>query len=162
MTSGGAPRTALAALAVALAIGCGPVPRWVVPAPLGPAPVVASATGDLLVYSADDAIDTADADHPHHRRYVIRSESGSELRTILNQSGPFGQDPEEISLPPGRYLVDTSATNFGPVRVPVQIETGRLTVVHLDGDAESDPVPEESAVRLPNGSTIGARAAEPR
>jgi hypothetical protein len=161
VTSGRERRAALPALAVALAAGCGPVPRWVVPVPVGPAPVVSSATGDLLVYSADDAIETADADHPHHRRYLIRSESGTELRTVLNQSGPFGQDPQEIALPPGHYLVDTSATNFGPVRVPVVIEQGRLTVVHLDGDAESDPVPEASAVRLPNGNMIGARATGP-
>jgi hypothetical protein len=53
----------------------------------------------------------------------------------------------------------TSATNFGPVRVPVQIEKGETTVVHLDGDQESDPVSETAAVRLPNGTIVGWRAA---
>lgn len=149
------------ALAVALAAGCAPPSRWIAPAAVGPAPAVASDDGELIVYSADDAIDTADSEHPHHRRYVIRAADGSVLRSIENQTGPFGQDPEDVTLPPGRYAIDTSATNAGPVRVPVVIEPGRLTVVHLDGDDESDPVPASAAVRLPNGHPIGARASSP-
>lgn len=147
-----------AAVALALVAGCAPAPRWIAPAAVGPAPAVGSSDGELVVYSADDAIDTGDADHPHHRRYVILAEDGSMLRTVWNQSGPFGQDPEDVTLPPGRYAIDTSATNFGPVRVPVVIEAGRTTFVHLDGNDEADPVPAEAAVRLPNGSPIGARA----
>lgn len=154
-----AARAALVAILLAGMSACGPTPRWIAPEAVGPAPVITSDDGDLVVYSADDAIDTADADHPHHRRYVIRAQDGSTLRTVANQDGPFGQDPEDVPLPPGRYLVDTSATNFGPVRVPVVIERGRITIVHLDGDSESDPVPEGYAVRLPNGSTIGASSA---
>lgn len=164
MTPGGrrpAARPGLAAIVVACAAACGPTPRWVAPDAVGPAPAVISDDGELVVYSADDAIDTADADHPHHRRYVIRTSDGTVLRAVLNQDGPFGQDPEQVALSPGRYVVDTSATNFGPVRVPVVIEPGRTTIVHLDGDSESDAVPEGSAVRLPNGGPIGARVATP-
>ncbi len=154
------PRPLLVALA--LVAGCTPPSRWIAPDAVGPAPVVASNDGDLLVYSADDAIDTADADHPHHRAYVIRAPDGSVLRAVRNQCGPFGQDPEDVTLAPGRYAIDTSATNLGPVRVPVVIESGHVTVVHLDGDAESDPVPGASAVRLPDGRSIGARASAAR
>lgn len=146
------------AMGLALAAGCTPAARWVAPVAVGPAPVLAGDDGELLVYSADDAVDTADAGHPHHRSYVIRATDGAVLRTVENQSGPFGQDPEDVTLPPGRYTIDTSATNVGPVRVPVVIEQGHVTVVHLDGDAAADPVPAATAVRLPDGSPIGARA----
>jgi hypothetical protein len=153
-----AARCALVALAMLLVPACTPARRWTAPSEVGPEPAIVTDTGDLVVFSADDLVDTADADHPHHRRFTILTADGHELHTVTNQSGPFGQDPQSVALPPGHYLVDTSATNFGPVRVPVVVEQGRTTIVHLDGDDDSDPVPDAVAVRLPNGHPIGARS----
>ncbi len=100
---------------------------------MGPAPAVASDDGELIVYSADDAIDTADSEHPHHRRYVIRAADGSVLRSIENQTGPFGQDPEDVTLPPGRYAI-TVRPNGGrgePRAAELDVQSGALAQLEL-------------------------------
>jgi hypothetical protein len=146
-----------------LTTACTPVPRFSVREPVGPArpPVAQGPTrGQLVVYTPDNFVDANDAGHPRHQAYVLLKPDGSVVERIANLSGPFGQDPEVVPLPPGRYLVDAWAINFGPVSVPVQIDRGRTTTVHLDGESEPSlaAVSPSEVVSLPDGQRVGPGA----
>lgn len=136
-----------------------PPARFAVREPVGPpsrALLETHDAGRLIVYSADALVAPPDSDLGVRSDYTIRASDRATLERVANQSGPFGSEPETVLLPPGRYLVDARATNFGRVEVPVQIEDGRTTVVHLDGEAE--PHAGAGWVRLPDGQVIGALA----
>jgi hypothetical protein len=119
-----------------------------------------AAQGQLVVYTPDNFVDTNDAEHPRHQAYVVLNPDGSVVERVANLSGPFGQDPEVVPLPSGRYLVHAWAINFGPVAVPVQIDRGRTTTVHLDGDQGSSLAAASQAqvVSLPDGQVVGPSA----
>lgn len=124
--------------------------------PVGRALTGPQDAGRLVVYSADALAGPPDSDLGVRSAYTIRATNGAELERVGNQSDPFGSEPQTVVLPEGRYLVDARATNFGRVEVPVQIDVGRTTVVHLDAESGSRSSP--GWVRLPDGQVIGALA----
>lgn len=150
-----------------LLAGCGGARTALVLEPVGPVPSLAktesSSDGVLMVYSACEAgpnFGRRDPYRPVCSDYKILSSTGTLLRAVHNDSGTILQQPAAVSLPAGRYRVVARANGFGTVTVPVIIEAGRSTIVHLEGDSWPRTGPKDSTnlVHLPDGEAIGWRA----
>src|SRR5262249_11362338 len=134
-------------------------------APVGPAPFAyprSTPQGELLVYSAlNTGANTDQNATTHHSDYSIELPDGQRFKYVNNSWSTFSADPQEVALAPGRYNVAARAINSGMVKVPVIIEAGKTTAVHLDGTKPATPStepPESDWVRLPNGLLVGWRA----
>ncbi len=157
----------LAICLIVLASGCAFDRHVVLQTAVGPAPLVPgsrSPEGGLTVYSALDLGTPGEPDNVYyHSGYKIYSLDGKMVKDVNNKVGPtYIEDPATVSLPPGRYNVVARAAAFGTVSVPVVIEAGKTTSVHLDG-SELTSGRQTSAsdfVRLPDGLIIGWRAKE--
>lgn len=116
--------------------------------------------GSLIVYSALNGFTTRDSDHPRHTNYDIYLLDGTFMRTVINRSGSFAQDPLRVSLPAGHYRIVARAANVGKVALPILIVAGRTTTVDLNKElsAQSTVATENAQVTLPNGQVIGSRA----
>jgi hypothetical protein len=136
---------------------------------VGPAPVQTpaispSTNGTLAVYSAfrrTSDFDIRDPYRPEYSDYRIYNADGEFLRNIHNDSGTFLQDPASVSLAPGRYRVVARANGFGFITVPILIEAGQSTVLHLEGGDPGGDAPgfsQTNAVRLPDGQIVGWRS----
>jgi hypothetical protein len=154
----------LPALAVFLT-GCASTSQPNNLAPVGPAPFAyprSTSQGELLVYSAlNTGVATDQNATTHHSDYWIELPDGHRFKYVNNSVSTFSADPQAVALAPGRYNVSARAVNSGMVKVPVLIEAGKTTAVHLDGSkpATSSKEPSESDwVRLPNGLLLGWRA----
>jgi hypothetical protein len=74
-----------------------------------------------------------------HATYKLLTPEGHLLMDVLNV-GPM-DEPEAVRLDPGNYVVEARAfkpevvrvpVTKGAVRIPVTVETGKTTVLHLD------------------------------
>ncbi|MDB6022963.1 MAG: hypothetical protein JWQ04_2820 [Pedosphaera sp.] len=160
--------TALAGLLA----GCASTP--VVLAPVGPNPAgvrsVAS-TGTLQVFSSltaqnDDQMQSfLDEDSAalnpswnQHTDYKIYTLDGKLVKRVDNTIGHYAEAPRRVALPPGRYLVKAQAQDYSLAEVPVKIERGRTTRVHLDDQWKPlANAPNRGVVTLPNGNPVGWR-----
>jgi hypothetical protein len=84
---------------------------------------------------------------------------------VSNSHSPSDGTPALVTLPPGTYHVEARAQDYAGVTtratVPVVVEAGRVTAVHLEGDWKPAGHPKASElVRLPNGHAVGWRASE--
>lgn len=143
--------------------GCDTDAPMVLNQPVGPARLQVGRherEGGLLVYSAPALVYPADSAHPTHTNYTIYDRDGKILRRVDNRSGSFYQAPVAVSLPTGTYKVKGRVTNYGLVIVPVVIESGRTTILDLDGSTlpQSKPQRDDPWARLPDGQVIGNRA----
>jgi hypothetical protein len=141
--------------------GCSSTPV----APVGPNPnrtPVASSTGVLEVYSRqvahrdDQEIGgNGAADWNQHGNYTIYAPDGT-ARQVRNAEGRYEVAPKPVTLKPGKYVIKAQAADFAWVEVPVTIEPGRTTRVHLDYNWSPPPnTPKDELVTLPNGRPIG-------
>jgi hypothetical protein len=112
-----------------------------------------------MVYSGLAMGSYSDMERVHyHSDYRLCSADGKPLQWVRNRVGQLSEDPASVGLPPGRYSVTTRAAGFGTVTVPIVIEPGKTTSVHLDG---SEPIGQGTGhgfVSLPDGLIIGWRA----
>jgi hypothetical protein len=119
----------------------------------------------LAVYSAWDygSPDISAYSTPHHSGYTLLSAEGVRLKHIVNWSASLPREPETIALSPGTYKINASAYGLGNVTVPITIEAGKTTSVHLDGSEPPGKArgSESEFVLLPNHSVIGWRANRP-
>src|SRR5262249_29186603 len=106
----------LLACLICVASGCALNRPAVLTSTVGPPPS-RSPKGALAVYSAFDYGTPTDADY--------RTSTSSE-------------DPERVPLSPGLYKITARASAFGKVTLPVLIESGKTTSIHLDGSELSD------------------------
>lgn len=153
------------ALAVAgLLTSCSTTPVQV--QAVGPKPPVihyAGGTGSLVVYSDTEARHL-DKGLPYyvHTSYFIKTQAGVPLRWVPNHLGDMDQTPQVVSLPAGTYQIVADSSDYGRVDVPVVIESGRTTEVHLDGTGYRKPGVSEANGRdwvcLPDGEPVGWRA----
>ena len=165
--------TILALLAAALLSGCGtgPGPNGLVLDPVGPAllpstPMTDSVSpnGTLVVYSAyrrNADFNARDRNRPEYSDYEIFSSAGALQQRIHNNSGTILQEVVPVTLPAGKYKVKARANGHGFVVIPVVIEAGRSTVVHLEGGGfwpNESVFNQTNAVRLPDGLVIGWKA----
>jgi len=137
--------------------GCGTTPQIAVLAPVGPnsaAPPEPEHMGVLQVYSArplavtdvnfeeffanDDFGGNEFPVEPAHTDYTICKQDGQVLEHVRNARNLDDPQPALVTLPEGEYNIKAQAKDANPgtfaVMVPVIIETGRATQVHLDGD----------------------------
>lgn len=155
----------LTVMAGSLLIGCSSTP--VALAPVGPNPLgnrTADAMGNLQVYSS--LVGRVEGDNPtwfQHTDYEICGLHGNELKRVDNTVAYYEQAPPQVPLPPGRYLVKAQAQDYFRVSVPVEIESGRTTRVHLDDNWKPPRnMPKSELVRAPDGNAIGWRAEPPQ
>ena len=152
---------------IGLASGCAFKRQNVVLAPVGPPHLVegipGARDGGVAVYSALNIGNFTPGELeevPYHSGYKIYSADGKVLKTVNNKVGSYVEDPPTVSLPPGHYTVVARASAFGIVTVPVVIEAGKTTFVHLNGSELT--VGRQTAtsefVRLPDGLIVGWRA----
>jgi hypothetical protein len=141
----------------------------VVLAPVGPNPVGAASTastGSLEVFSRvakqrDDQSQGGDGipRWNQHTDYSVYDLQGKLVKHVENSSGHYAEAPERVALPTGRYLVKAQAKDYLWVEVPVTIERGRTTGVHLDDKWQpSADIPKAELVVTPKGNPVGWRA----
>lgn len=153
------PAIAGAVLLSAL-FGCSSTPVAV--APVGPNPAGANthaAAGDLEVYSA--LLGHSQGNNPtweQHADYIIYDQNGHRVRYVRNAAGYYSRQPVVVSLPPGKYIVKTEAKDFFRVDVPVVVEAGRTTRIHLDDQWRPGSTALAQIVTLPSGTPVGWNA----
>lgn len=131
-----------------------------------PAPTEAAnpAAGTLMVYSAYDAnadFNSRDAYRPEYSDYKICTADGKLLQYVHNDTGTILQDPASVKLPAGKYRVVARANGYGKVTVPILIEAGQTTILHLESGGawpDKSTFNQTNAVRLPDGRIVGWRA----
>jgi hypothetical protein len=90
--------------------------------------------GTLVVYSATDRDpEGKDTVYYSHTSYEVYRD-GRPFRHVYNGHSLALENPTRVSLPKGDYVVVAQSATQGTVKVPVKIETGRTTVLHLDGN----------------------------
>ena len=153
--------TILSVATAALVASCASAPPTIVHETVGPGPTVVNQqhNGFLKVYSATEWM--AEDDLPSllkYTNYQIDAADGTTFKEVANDD----QEPARVILPKGTYTVVAWSDTSGKVSVPVAIETGKTTVVHLEREKDWKEAPPgiDSAdlVRLPNGQPIGFRA----
>lgn len=149
-------------MAAWLCCSCGSTPvRLSAVGPQPPAFHSDGGQGYLVVYSDTEA-KRLDKGLPFyvHSSYVIERQNGTKLKWVPNHVGDMDQAPERVRLPAGTYDVVARSTAYGRIRVPVVIEAGRTTEVHLGGDWKPalEPADASALVRLPNQEIVGWRA----
>lgn len=162
---------AIALLALATACAFTPTPSVVV-APVGPAPdrrlpaPAATDVGYLEVRTAMRAYVSEREMNRIHTAYGIYTPDGRRFKSVQNAQSLNSPEPQVIALPPGAYAIKAWADGLILVKVPIVIESQRLTRVNLEaGDAElAKQAKPEQLVRLPNGRIVGwsATATPPR
>lgn len=156
------------ALATALLAGCATANHGLILDAVGPGPATGegSATnGTLMVYSAYLANADFSMRDPYRHEYSdyrIYTPDGVLLQAVHNNSGTILQRPQRIDLAPGDYRVLAQANGFGLVTVPVTLQAGLDTIVHLEGGYKwpnQFGASQTNAVRLPDGEIVGWRGA---
>ena len=153
--------TTLSVATAALAASCASAPPTMVHETVGPGPTVVNQqhNGFLKVYSATESM--ADDDGPSllkYTNYQIDAADGTLFKEVPNDD----QEPTRVILPKGAYTVVARSDTSGKVSVPVAIQTGKTTIVHLEREKDWKEAPagidSANLVRLPNGQPIGFRA----
>jgi hypothetical protein len=154
----------LAITSILLISGCATNQPQLVLAPVGPPPGMSSSgnsQGSLVVFSAFDSTGIHGMDRQAHTSYKILSEDGKLLQKVRNDPGNLIGGPTSVQLAAGSYRVVAHANGYGLVTVPVVVQGGKETIIHLEGGG-SWPNREEmiqaNAVRLPDGRVVGWRA----
>jgi hypothetical protein len=144
--------------AVILATGC--ATRPVTLAPVGPNPMefqVSTTDGQLEVFSA--VTGRGEGNDPtwnKHTDYYLCDAQGRTLEHVRNSPGHYAQRPRLINLPAGKYIVKARGKDMLRADVPVIIQAGETTSVHLDGNWQppAGTAPTE-LVYDPEGRPIG-------
>jgi hypothetical protein len=164
-------------------VGCASAPRVAVQEPVGPSQRIAAGTatrGSLVVYSArrpanvnlnaeaflwnNDSGRNEFMYEPAHTAFVIYDSDGGVFQRVRNAGRTNVEDPTVVSLPTGAYTVEAeaevSATSTVTVAIPVVVEPGQTTTVHLEPSWQRPAGSRESGdvVRLYDGRVIGSRA----
>jgi hypothetical protein len=95
-----------------------------------------------------------------HTSYALYDQSGRLLQHVSNSTGMNDAHPTLLGLSPGAYQIKAEAADYdgviSTVTVPVCIEPGLTTLVHLDGKWNPSLTDTRSQwVRLANGSVVG-------
>jgi hypothetical protein len=91
-----------------------------------------------------------------HVPYDIYNQSGSRVKWVHNHIGDMDEMPTRVTLPVGRYYVRADSTSYGRVTVPIIIQGGKETDLHLDHQWQpSADISSNAIVRLPDGEPVG-------
>jgi len=150
----------IGAAAVLVFAGCASQPLTL--SSVGPTPASAekpSNLGGLQVYTDLESHQIGDSTYYYpHAGYEVYSSSGARVKTVENHHGPMDETPTLVAMPAGHYTILGPSANYGNVRVPVTIETGKTTVIHLDGYWKPVASARDQVVYFPNGEAIGWRS----
>jgi len=157
----------LGIISVLSLVGCVSTPVAI--APVGPNSIETATTsseGTLEVYSrlsrqsdSQNENEGGNATWYQHSNYSIYDQSGRLLKRVFNTMGHYDSAPQQVLLSPGQYVVKARAKDYFWVSVPVTIESGRTTRVHLDDNWRSPTdLLKSELVTLPNGNPVGWRA----
>jgi hypothetical protein len=148
---------------IPLLCGCASTP--VVLDPVGPAPakpVPASSTtyaptGWLKVLTATRTREIgAESYYYTHTGYRICTGPGQTWKYVANHEGDMDQSAALVKIPAGNYLVVAKSESYGVVTVPVLVQAGKLTVVHLESHWKAPAhLSTSKVVCLPNGDPVG-------
>ena len=153
-------RNTIVSVAAVLVASCASAPPTMVHETVGPGFAVANQehNGFLAVYSATEWTTYDDGPRLSYTNYQIDAVDGTLFQEVTN--GDY--EPTRVTLPKGTYTVVAWSDTSGEVSVPVEIEAGRTTVVHLEMEKDwkeaSARVRSADLVQLPNGQPIGFRA----
>ena len=146
---------------IPLLAGCASKPITL--SPVGPAPVSRAAIvpkGYLQVFS--DTETRVDGDGPPyypHTGYFVHAESGKAVEFVANHIGDTDETPTIVTVPVGNYKIVAESSGYGRVTVPVVIQKGRMTVIHLDREWKpSANASSNELVYLPGGEAVGWRS----
>jgi hypothetical protein len=157
--------TLLAGTALAsLLMGC--ASQHVVLAPVGPNPTAginSTALGQLIVYSPeapnDDGNAFAFAPEWYQRMdYNIYYPDGKLAEHVINSPAPYDANPATITLAPGDYVVKSPSREYMELKVPITVEAGKTTRVHLDARWKASEAPPTEVVSTPGGYPVGWRS----
>jgi hypothetical protein len=154
----------IGSLMVVVLGGC--VSKPVALAPVGPAagaPTSSSGSGSLEVFSSTEkSMPTDSEDHwvfDLPTGYEIYDSLGKEYKYVANHLDNMDESPDMVQLPAGHYTVEARSKCCGVVTVPVIIEKGKTTVVHLDDNwGPPKGTPQDKIVFQPDGSAVGWRS----
>jgi hypothetical protein len=92
-----------------------------------------------------------------HTAYGVYKPDGTRIKSVQNAQSLNSPDPQVIALPPGTYAIQAWANDSILVKVPVVIESHRLTRVNLeDGDSGlAKKAKPHQLVRFPDGRIVG-------
>ncbi|MDR3459908.1 MAG: hypothetical protein P4N60_20965 [Verrucomicrobiae bacterium] len=149
------------AASLPLLMGCNSTP--VVLPPVGPEPAghaAKSLKGYLQVFSATEKSPPVASDDTTffnlHSGYDIHDESGRTVRFVPNHASNMDEWPDQVALPAGTYSIVAESACCGQVSVPVVIQAGQTTVVHLDRNwFPPANVPAGRLIHLPDGEAVG-------
>jgi len=131
-------------------------------AAVGPDPnsqAASTAKGNLEVFTATqksvrvDNDDNLPSDLP--TGYDIYDASGNSVRYVANHGSNMDEWPDRVSLPAGEYKIVAESTWCGLVTVPLAIQNGKTTTVHLDDNWFPSSNMAQQLVFLPNGEAVG-------
>jgi hypothetical protein len=138
-------------------------------APVGPNPYAGGTsdvgTGQLQVFSSlaeqsdNQNQGSKDAVWYQHTDYNVYDARGKLVKHVDNTVGHYEKAPRLVSLPAGQYIVSAQSRDALSVKIPVVIERGRTTKVHLDENWRLPPsTPNTEVVSAPGGYPVGWRA----
>jgi hypothetical protein len=138
--------------------GCASTP--VALSPVGPEPTSRAAAvprGGLRVFSDTEAHVIGDGPAYYtHTGYSILDEFGKVVKYVPNHIGDMDESPSMVAVPAGDYKIVAESSSYGRVTVPVLIEEGKTTSIHLDREwRPSANVASNELVYLPDGEAIG-------
>jgi hypothetical protein len=91
--------------------------------------------------------------------YAIYDQENHLVRRVRNTTGLNDPNPTLVQLSPGVYRIKAEAADSGnvtlTVMVPVCVQAGLTTALHLDGNCSPASIEGNEPVRLPNGSFVG-------
>ena len=148
--------------------GCASTPLALSPVGPGPnnRPALAqkSSEGHLQVFSAREKSNEIGFNtyfYPHSG-YRINDADGKTVSYVPNHLSDMDEYPDQVTLPAGNYQVVARSTWSGQVIVPVVIENGNTTVVHLDDSAWTPSgAAADQLVYLPNKEAVGWGSSQP-
>ena len=138
--------------------GCATHP--IVLSQVGPEPIDVEASapkGYLQVFSETDTVQDGDFTYYYpHTGYNICDQSGKVIQFVPNHVGDMDQSPSIVPVSPGNYRIVAQSSSYGRVTVPVVIQQGRQTVIHLENDWKpSLNATSKQLVYLPDGEAVG-------
>ncbi len=135
--------------------------------PVGPRSAAGSSrlalagSGFLKVYSATETRHVGKFnDYYPHTAYLIYETNGNVFRWVQNAVGSTDETPALVRLRAGFYSILAQDDDYGRVTVPVVIEGGETTSVHLESRRlpSDEQLNASNSVSLPNGRIVGWRA----
>jgi hypothetical protein len=146
---------------IPLLAGCVSTPMTL--APVGPDAIsraVPGTKGYLQVFSATEKSPPIASDDPIyfnlHSGYDINDASGENAKFVANHASNMDEWPDEVTLTTGKYNIVAESTCCGLVTVPVIIQAGKITVVHLDRNWwPPSNTSTNQLVYLPDGEAVG-------